>query len=242
MVESDTPMTEKILTYDELDISLHDIYEQMGYQDETPDSSVVYEVSVMLSDIRRWLKPQMAFSVMRGVAETEENSLRLYPDSNTEGVIFRCGRIVTRQVRQAEAFCIFVCTAGTEYQELMERLTEEGDMVRLYIAHAIGSVIAERCADNMEQVLQRQIEKLSWRRTNRFSPGYCGWNVSEQRMLFPLFHGHTAGVTLTPSSLMMPIKSVSGIIGLGRDVKYLEYTCGLCDYKDCYKRRNKKNT
>ena len=71
------------------------------------------------------------------------------------------------------------------------------------------------------------------------SPGYCGWHVSEQQLLFPLFEGQTCGVRLTDSSLMVPIKSVSGIIGLGKEVRRLDYTCGLCDFKQCYKRRKK---
>ena len=112
-------------------------------------------------------------------------------------------------------------------------------MVRVVIADALGSVIAEKCADEMELTLQESIDKLGWHHTNRFSPGYCGWNVSEQQRLFPLFDGHTCGITLTESSLMVPIKSVSGIIGLGREVRRLDYTCGLCDFKHCYKRQKK---
>lgn len=49
-----------------------------------------------------------------------------------------------------------------------------------------------------------------------------------------------AGVRLTDSSLMVPIKSVSGVTGLGREVKKLEYTCGLCNYAKCYKRRKRE--
>ena len=112
-----------------------------------------------------------------------------------------------------------------------------GDMVRVFIADALGSVIAEKCADRMEQHLQTEIDKLQWHHTNRFSPGYCGWHVSQQQLLFPLFNGHTCGVRLTDSSLMVPIKSVSGIIGLGSTVRHLDYTCGLCDFKQCYKRK-----
>ena len=95
------------------------------------------------------------------------------------------------------------------------------------------------CADQMEKALQESIDKLGWMHTNRFSPGYCGWHVSQQQLLFPLFQGHTCGVKLTDSSLMIPIKSVSGIIGLGEKVRKLEYTCGLCDFKQCYKRKKK---
>ncbi|MEE3446448.1 MAG: vitamin B12 dependent-methionine synthase activation domain-containing protein, partial [Prevotella sp.] len=70
-------------------------------------------------------------------------------------------------------------------------------------------------------------------------PGYCGWHVSQQQLLFPLFNGQTCGVTLTDSSLMLPIKSVSGIIGVGEKVRRLDYTCGLCNFEKCYKRKLK---
>ncbi|MCF0209200.1 MAG: methionine synthase, partial [Bacteroidaceae bacterium] len=77
--------------------------------------------------------------------------------------------------------------------------------------------------------------------TNRFSPGYCGWHVREQKLLFSTFPlAEPCGVKLTDSCLMLPIKSVSGVIGIGENVRKLEYTCGLCDYANCYKRRKKK--
>lgn len=216
-------MFTKQLTYHDLDVRLQDVYEAMDFHGSS-DDPLCAEVKAMLDDISRWLRPRLAYTVLRDCPFTNE----------------AMGRIVSRQLRGSEAYALFVCTAGVEFQQLMDRLTDEGDMVRLYIAHSIGSVLAERCADQMERVLQSSIDKLGWHRTNRFSPGYCGWHVSQQQLLFPLLEGHDTGVLLTPSSLMMPIKSVSGIIGLGHDVRYLEYTCGLCDKKDCYKKRKKK--
>ena len=100
-------------------------------------------------------------------------------------------------------------------------------------------MIAEKCADQMELALQENIDKLGWKHTNRFSPGYCGWHVAQQQMLFPLFDSHTCGVQLTDSSLMIPIKSVSGIMGVGREVRKLDYTCGLCTFEKCYKRKKR---
>jgi hypothetical protein len=49
------------------------------------------------------------------------------------------------------------------------------------------------------------------------------------------------GVMLTESSLMLPIKSVSGVIGLGPDVRHQDYTCGLCSYADCFRRKRKSD-
>jgi cobalamin-dependent methionine synthase I len=149
------------------------------------------------------------------------------------------GKIIPRQLHGSEAYALFICTSGTEFEAYQQRLKNEGDMVRVFIADALGSVVAERCADVMEESLQESIDKLGWHHTNRFSPGYCGWHVSQQQLLFPLFGGNTCGVLLTDSSLMVPIKSISGIIGIGKKVRKLDYTCGLCDFTQCYKRKLK---
>lgn len=214
-------MTEKTLTYEDLQITLADVYEQMGYHDAEPDEMTQQETQAIVDDVRQWLQPQFCFFVIREL-----------PD-------FDMGKIILRQLRGSEAYALFVCTAGVEYEAFQQRLKAEGDMVRVFIADALGSVIAEKCADQMEVTLQESIDKLGWHHTNRFSPGYCGWHVSEQQHLFPLFDGHTCGITLTDSSLMVPIKSVSGIMGLGKEVRKLDYTCGLCTFEKCYKRKKR---
>ena len=214
-------MTEKTLSFEELGITAADVYEQMGYHDAQPDKATQQETAMILKEVSQWLRPRFSYFVVNK-----------QPD-------FEMGSIILRQLRGSEAFALFVCTSGLEFETYQQRLKEQGDMVRVFIADALGSVIAEKCADQMEKALQESIDKLGWKQTNRFSPGYCGWHVSQQQLLFPLFQGHTCGVKLTDSSLMIPIKSVSGIIGLGKKVRKLEYTCGLCDFKQCYKRKKK---
>ena len=214
-------MTEKTLSFEELGITAADVYEQMGYHDAQPDKATQQETTTILKEVSQWLRPRFSYFVVNK-----------QPD-------FEMGNIILRQLRGSEAFALFVCTSGLEFETYQHRLKEQGDMVRVFIADALGSVIAEKCADQMEKALQESIDKLGWMHTNRFSPGYCGWHVSQQQLLFPLFQGHTCGVKLTDSSLMIPIKSVSGIIGLGKKVRKLEYTCGLCDFKQCYKRKKK---
>ena len=215
-------MTKKELRYEDLGISLSEIYEQMGYEQAVPDEATVKETDMIIAEVKGFLRPRFSFFVQRELPN------------------FAIGKIIERQLKGAEAYAFFICTAGVEYEAFQERLKKEGDMVRVFIADALGSVIAEKAADQMELSLQENIDKLGWHHTNRFSPGYCGWHVSQQQLLFPLFKGETCGVKLTESSLMLPIKSVSGIIGLGPNVRHLDYTCGLCDFKQCYKRKKKK--
>ena len=215
-------MTQKALDFDALGITPADVFEQMGYRGAVPDELTRRETQRVMDEVRPWLRPQFCYLVVPHLPA------------------FDMGPIILRQLRGSEAYALFVCTSGTEFEDYQQRLKNEGDMLRVFIADALGSVIAERCADALEECLQQSIDKLRWHHTNRFSPGYCGWHVSQQQLLFPLFEGNTCGVSLTDSSLMVPIKSVSGIIGLGEKVRKLDYTCGLCDFAQCYKRKLKR--
>lgn len=219
-------MTEKTLTFEQLGIAAADVYLQMGYPvqgDSHPtvgDAATQEETLAVLDEVRPWLCARFCFFVTRELPEA-----------------LKVGRIIGKQLSGSEAFACFIATAGTTYHDYLQRLKEQGDLVRLYIADALGSVIAEKCADQMERSLQESIDKLGWHHTNRFSPGYCQWDVAQQHVLFPLFEGHTCGVTLTTSALMVPIKSVSGIIGVGQKVSRRDYVCALCNMKNCFKRR-----
>lgn len=227
-------MTERELTYDSLGISREEIYTQMGYGTAVPDAAVEAELDGITEQVRSFLRPRFCFFTSGGVLHESENRL------GARGEQFDIGRIITRQLRGSSAFAFFVATSGAEFEEFQQRLKAENDMVKIFIADAMGSVIAEKTADRMEEALQEEIGAKGWRHTNRFSPGYCGWHVSQQQYLFRMFPTpHPCGIHLTASSLMVPIKSVSGVTGIGPEVRKLEYTCGLCDFEKCYKRRKR---
>ena len=221
------------LTYAQLAIEPEDVFRQMGYGDARPDAAVAQELRMLMDTVAPLAQPRFCFTVKRGTLTADTLTI--------DGTCFHTGPIISRQLRGAEAFALFLCTAGSEIEDYSRRMTAGGDMLRAFMADALGSVMAERCADAMERSLQESIDKLSWHRTNRFSPGYCRWHVSGQHALFPFFGSPNAcNVTLNESALMTPIKSVSGVIGLGSHVRRLDYSCGLCDMKDCFKRRGRR--
>ena len=113
------------------------------------------------------------------------------------------------------------------------------DLLKGYVYDVVGSEAVEAAADLMQNQMEEDMKVMDRRITNRFSPGYCGWMVVEQHKLFELMPDNFCGIRLTPSALMDPIKSVSGLIGIGKNVKRAPYTCSLCDMKDCIYRRSK---
>jgi len=87
--------------------------------------------------------------------------------------------------------------------------------------------------DKIQEQLKAFMELQGLKITNRYSPGYCGWDIKEQANLFGLLPEKFCGIRLSDSMLMKPIKSVSGIIGIGRDVNYDQYTCSYCRDVNC---------
>ncbi len=105
--------------------------------------------------------------------------------------------------------------------------------MRGYVYDVLGSVTVEAAVDKMQGELEIKMQEKELKITNRYSPGYCGWPVNDQFKLFSFFPDNYCGITLSSSALMAPIKSVSGVIGIGPKVKKHPYTCQLCDAQNC---------
>jgi len=148
-------------------------------------------------------------------------------------VDFRTQKIVIEQVKKSEKMALFLCTVGPEIGEWSKKLMSEGKTLKGYIIDVVGSEIVESAMDNIQNSLEMEMKNQGLYITNRYSPGYCGWNVSEQQKLFTFFPKNFCGIKLSDISFMYPIKSVSGIIGIGKNVEKNNYPCKQCDDKNC---------
>jgi hypothetical protein len=154
-----------------------------------------------------------------------------------DGVTFETGKIVTGQLSRSTGLAAFLCTAGSGIEELSRALMGGGDPFTGFVADTMGSLVVEAAMDRVQDGLEAQLRQRGLHITNRYSPGYCEWHVSEQQKLFRLLPPGYLGVRLTDTSLMRPIKTVSGLIGVGPAVRRSPYTCSLCDLGDCLYRR-----
>jgi cobalamin-dependent methionine synthase I len=148
-------------------------------------------------------------------------------------VAFDVKKVVYNMLKRSSKVAVFVCTAGEEIHNLSRQYMNEGDLLKGYVYDLFGSLVVECGMDLIQASLQMQMSSETLKITNRYSPGYCGWDVAQQKKLFSLFSQQFNFVQLSDSCLMKPIKSVSGIIGIGHDVRYNDYTCNICDLKNC---------
>ncbi|MGQ9642953.1 MAG: vitamin B12 dependent-methionine synthase activation domain-containing protein, partial [Ignavibacterium sp.] len=157
-----------------------------------------------------------------------------------ENTQFDLGPIIYRDIKDVTEIFVFVCTIGKNIEEKTHKLFLEGDSLTAFILDRIASELVESTADLLEQKIRNNFLKEGYNLSNRYSPGYCGWSVSEQKKLFSFMPDKFCSVQLTESSLMIPIKSVGGIYGADLNLIRKNYHCEICDDEFCYKRKSKK--
>lgn len=167
---------------------------------------------------------------------------RIIPISFIEGdnkkiklsnLIFETDKIVKSQLKNSENAILFLCSIGDKMENWAKEYILHGDPTLAFFIDTVASTCVESVVDLLHDHLKEKFSSIGLVVTNRYSPGYCNWHVSEQHKLFSQLPERFCGVTLTDSSLMMPIKSISGIIGVGKEAKYREYLCDTCGVKDC---------
>jgi hypothetical protein len=232
-------MTERF-TYNfdlkELNINIKQIGRLLDYEKGGNMDIISQMIGKALKEAERLCEIKAEFALFDRVTFGQDSV-----SMQTGNVIFITGKIVAGQLRKSESIALFACTAGQKIGETARKMIHEKDFLEGYILDLIGSQAADCAADLVQYHLAVVAEKRGMKITNRYSPGYCGWDVSEQHKLFSLIPDNYCGIRLNSSALMEPIKSVSGIIGIGKKVRFNQYTCNLCDQQNCIY-RNYKNS
>jgi len=133
---------------------------------------------------------------------------------------------------------VFVTTAGEEIVALAETATRSRDTLTGLVYDAIGSHLADAAVERLARDLLGRLD-AGEALTLPYSPGYCGIPLAQQRTVFRLLDARRIGVELLPALIMKPVKSVSGLVGIGpeKQVKAFGNPCDRCPMVDCRMRR-----
>ncbi len=215
--------------FGDLELSRRDIYSTMGSSGYVPDEEMKRQVEDTIGHITSFCRPRYGYSILEA-SEVKEEAISI------AGKTLHPGRAIMEMLRGADRYAIMVATAGMEFEQWYDGERHSGDILREFLASNIGSEIAEATSRIGLEEIGREFATTGWGVGNPYAPGYCGWHVSDQQALFSLLPPLPCGIRLNPSSLMIPIKSISGIIPIGAKVTKKAYGCAICDYPDCYRR------
>jgi hypothetical protein len=218
--------------FDELVIDYKKIVAILGYTSGPLPAPFNYYLEQALTEAKCLTDIRGCYRVMDDPVILEKEGKIVINDQ-----LFNVGKTLCKELHGSERLAFFVCTAGNVISQKSEILLHGDDPVLGYVYDVLGSSIVESVGDRLQSILQQEMQSKHGNITNRYSPGYCQWSVADQHKLFSIFQGNTCGVSLTASALMTPVKSISGVIGIGKSVKYREYTCTLCSGKGCIYRK-----
>ena len=137
---------------------------------------------------------------------------------------------------------VFALTLGSRVDRIMRESAHKGAHYT-YMVDTAATSAAELAANRLRTIVQRRLP-ADLGTTDRFSPGYCDWSITEQRPLFELLAGNPLGIHLSESCLMTPRKSIAGVMGIGprTRVRRYENACIDCGNPRCTFRRSPKGT
>ena len=205
-----------------------EIYRYLGYPaDAAPAPRLAERIAGIAAEALACIRPRGVYSVYK-IAGATAHSLK-FNDTTISGNI-------GEYLGAASRVAAFAVTVGEEISHLAT--SKDDDAFAAWVVDSTGSWAVESAADTLMSRIRRHLqdgEEL----TLRYSPGYCGMEIGEQRKLFQLIQADAVAVTLMPSMLMHPLKSISGLVGLApkETVRQHRSPCDLCQRTGCPMRR-----
>ena len=185
----------------------------------------------LLADFPRLMRPRAVYRIDEVVA-LEARRIVLKSGTVFDGAL---GTFL----EHSTLLVTYVVTIGSALERLARGWLRSGRVMQGMIADAIASEAVEAVGQRLYDELREWAQGRGMELTPPYSPGYCGMTVRQQIPLFASLPAERINVRLTPSCLMLPIKSVSGLIGIGPADRIAVggAPCEACDHPDCVQRR-----
>lgn len=139
---------------------------------------------------------------------------------------------LTKRLCGCQEVVLFAATVGLGLDRLIEKYAKISPS-KAVMMQALGAERVESVCDTFCAELQEKYGKI----TQRFSAGYGDFPLTAQRDIFQVLDcPRQIGLTLNDSLLMTPTKSVTAVVGIGKE-NQVAYGCAVCDKKDCEMRK-----
>jgi len=156
-----------------------------------------------------------------------------------EGDLSIKGAWITQQLAPAESVYAIICTVGQKIETEASR-NMDTDMLMGLALDGVGSAGVEALATLVCKQIEDQAASEGLQTSVPLSPGMINWSVDEgQPVIFGILAEINNLVELTPSFLMRPRKSLSMLLGVGKDLGTQGSTCDYCAMQGTCKYRGK---
>lgn len=218
-----------------LSLNREEALSYLGYKGQAMDASLRLRFEELADACECETRPQYAWARFaidddRCVWEGEACAVALVGSNLTLP-----GHDICSHLKGADSVVLLVCTLGLANEQTIRRQTAlsaaDGTMYS-----ACSSALVEACANAVEEIIRPIAAKdglyLKW----RYSPGYGDLPLSVQPdFLSALKAQQKLGISVTPSYLLVPTKTITAVIGLfdtPQPTSYIDDTCDNCQVRE----------
>lgn len=144
------------------------------------------------------------------------------------------GPLIPAIFPEAKELTVIVVTIGPRLEKQATDYTKSGQALRGMILDGIGSAAVDTLVPEALKLIAAEVSSRGYEISSPINPGMPGFPMSEQWNLLGLVKADEIGVSLTPSGILVPRKSVSMVAGIGP--KMTRWTqvevCARCSLKE----------
>jgi len=131
-------------------------------------------------------------------------------------------------------------TVGNCLEEKVAELFAKNEYPKAMALDAVGTVASKFLSNYIQSLICQEAKEQNFQTTKYFSPGSGDWNINQQKIIFQIIPADKIGVKLTGSCTMIPKKSLSWVIGIGKEIiipSKGDDSCKICLAENCQFRK-----
>ena len=196
------------------DISEEEILHFLGYGDAVPDEQTLHALREMKTLVMQSSEPRVVYRVFE-----------LHDNQPLDCDVQLAGKDIKRLLQESHACIFMAATLGTRIDKEMKKLQLQ-DMMKAVLFDSCASAAIEAGCDDMQRELNEQYPYL----TDRYSCGYGDLPITLQAGFIQALDAQKRiGLHVNESSLLVPMKSVTAIIGIADRIQPAVLRgCGHC--------------
>ena len=171
------------------------------------------------------IKPSLMYSLF-AVSELREDSIEFGNAHELHG------REIVEHLVGSQSVAVGIYTIGKGLESRALELFAK-DSVRSLMLEAAGNAALSEIGAFFCTEIEEHASALRLETTFPIQPGQIGWRLEDQREIFSMLDGSKIGVSLTDSCTMVPLKSESVVMGVGKPSGLGRTSpCGRCNLND----------
>lgn len=217
-----------------LNIDKREVLRYLGHKNQDIDNELDNLIDKCIEEVKNESRPLYIYKVFD--VEKSQEGIRVVGTN-----LILKGNDIYSHLKDAKKCAIMAATLGVSIDNRI-RITGKLDMTKSFILDATATDMIEKVCDKAESEIINLANSEGFKTNFRYSPGYGDLPIDIQGEIINILNANKSiGLTTTPSSILIPRKSVTAILGfLEPDASVSKKrSCATCNLrKTCNFRRD----